>query len=163
MPVGNLSSEADLSRFVENLLMEKYGVVHAHRIAGLPDALAGHFAWEDWTPNYTGFSADPTNTVSRFIQLGKLVIATHREATAGTSNATTFTISAPVAAATITNAQWHVAASVTDNGVALTTPGVVVIASAGTVFQVFSNSAAAAFTAAGGKRVSAFTLIYEAA
>ncbi len=56
-------------------------------------------AWiSTFTTTYSGFSANPTSITTRYIIIGKLVIM-QVSATAGTSNATTFTITLPFAAA----------------------------------------------------------------
>jgi hypothetical protein len=53
--------------------------------------------YKDWIITYTGFSVNPTSVVSRYMQIGKLC---HFwiNATAGTSNSTSFTITLPVPA-----------------------------------------------------------------
>jgi hypothetical protein len=71
----------------------------------VPNAALGG-AWSNWSPTLTGFSANPTNSVYRYIQYGKTVFIAINQGTNGTSNAATFTISLPVTAATITNMQW---------------------------------------------------------
>lgn len=121
----------------------------------------GWVDWFNWTPTLTGFSADPTSTVYRWRAYGQTCKCFIRQGATGTSNATTFTISAPVTAATITNMQWGVLASVTDNSVFLTTPGAVRILSAGTVFDVFKDSSLAAFTNSGTKRVYSANIEYQ--
>jgi len=54
-------------------------------------------AWTSWTPTFGGFSADPTVT-SVYAQIGKIVHVNVNCSANGTSNATSFTISLPVAA-----------------------------------------------------------------
>lgn len=56
-------------------------------------------AWTSFTPTFTGFSANPAATGTRWTQVGKLVIVNY-SCLAGTSNATTLTASLPVAAST---------------------------------------------------------------
>lgn len=57
-----------------------------------------------WTPSMTGFSANPTFTVSRYMQLGKLAIIYWQGLANGTgSGGTTFTMSVPVAPVYKTN------------------------------------------------------------
>lgn len=52
-----------------------------------------------WIPTWTGFSADPTNVVASYSLNGKLCTVT-LFATAGTSNATTTTVTLPFTAST---------------------------------------------------------------
>lgn len=54
--------------------------------------------YSSWVPVFTGFSADPSNVVARYCVIGKVCFF-YFHATAGTSNATTFTMTLPVAAA----------------------------------------------------------------
>lgn len=49
---------------------------------------------QDWTITWTGFSANPTSVTSKYTCVGKEVTI-WIQATAGTSNATTFTITLP--------------------------------------------------------------------
>jgi hypothetical protein len=79
----------------------------------------------------------------------------------GTSNATTFTASAPVAAANITNAVWGTILSVAvDNGTLQTTPGRMTIAAGGTTITLRKDTANGAWTNSGNKRAVGL-LIYE--
>lgn len=121
---------------------------------GFPD-------WFDWAPTFTGFSSDPPNGIYRWRAYGQTIKCFIRQPSTGTSNATTFTISAPVTAVTIASMQWGVAASVTDNGTFLTTPGVLRIASAGSVLDVYKDASLAAFTASGTKRVYSANIEYQ--
>lgn len=115
-----------------------------------------------WTPTFTGFSADPANSICRYVLVGKLCTTFVRMPFAGTSNATGFTVSAPFAAATITNMVWYSQTVFTDNGAGSATLGMVTIQSAGTVFNLFRDFTGATWTAAGDKRAQ-FTIIYEVA
>lgn len=58
-------------------------------------------SWQNWTPTYTGFSADPTGT-GRYYQQGKFG-AIRLQNSPGTSNATDFTLTMPFVAATRVN------------------------------------------------------------
>ena len=51
-----------------------------------------------WSPTFTGFSADPTAVTARYTLAGKMCHC-YFSMTAGTSNATTFTMTLPFAAA----------------------------------------------------------------
>jgi hypothetical protein len=107
----------------------------------------------NWTPVYTGFSADPTATVSRFWIIGKNCYFMHSEATNGTSNANTFYITLPVTAATITNMTWAGACGyAVDNSTALTGAAKWSITSAATYANLNSDMAAGVWTTANGKR-----------
>jgi len=122
------------------------------------------FGWPGWfafAPTITGFSANPTSAAYRYKILGNTVYFVFVQGGAGTSNATTFTISLPVAAKTISNAQWFCnTAPVQDNGVLLTTPGLGIVPSAATVLTLYSRSDLQAWTAANGKYSSGI-IIYE--
>lgn len=55
--------------------------------------------WADWTPSYTGFSADPTTTYARYSQVGKIVVVSWQGLANGTKNgsAGTYTFTLPLA------------------------------------------------------------------
>jgi len=55
--------------------------------------------WFNWTPTFTGFSANPTSLFNRFTITGLTVTLMFRQVNAGTSNSTGFTMTAPVSAA----------------------------------------------------------------
>lgn len=122
-------------------------------------------AWADWTPTLSGWSANPTNSVYRYKQIGKMVVASIRQATNGTSNATTKSITAPVAAATISNMIWAEVCSATDNGSALATSSGASIASGSSTinFSKDLSTTTGGWTASGGHKIQTCTLIYEAA
>jgi len=126
-------------------ITDKY-ISYIENPEGFPD-------WFNWAPTITGFSADPASGIYKWRAYGQTIKCFVRQPNSGTSNATTFTISAPVTAATVTNMQWGVVAPVTDNSVNLTTPGIIRIVSAGTVFDVLKDTAFAAFTNSGSKRI----------
>ena len=134
-------------------ITDKY-ISYIENPEGFPD-------WFSWTPTLTGFSSDPTSSVYKWRAYGQTIKCFIRQGATGTSNATTFTISAPVTAATITNMVWSTAASVTDNGTFLTTPGVVAIITAGTSFSVYKDAALGAFTGSGSKRVYTGNIEYQ--
>lgn len=119
--------------------------------------------WMDHNPQWTGFSANPTNVSSRYMVNYSSCFFKHREGTAGTSNATTFTISLPIDSGTMGNANSRVRSglAVTDNGVALTNPGVISISPSSNTLSVFSNFGFAAFTNANGKRADGIDCIFE--
>jgi hypothetical protein len=120
--------------------------------------------WQDYTPTLSGWSANPTNTVYRYFQVGKVVTLYIRQGIAGTSNATTKSIDLPVTAATKTNASWQATCWATDNGNPLATPSRAVIASAATTITFDKDgSAPGAWTNTLGHRINTCTIIYEAA
>lgn len=122
--------------------------------AGFPD-------WLNYTPTYGGFSVNPSNCVTRFKVSGRQVTVYVSMQTGGTSNATSFTVTAPIAAATVTNQVWFNAwGSAQDNGSYLTAAGRVYISSAGTVFSLNKDMAAGTWTSSGGKGAY-FTITYE--
>src|SRR5262245_14983770 len=113
--------------------------------------------WRQWTPTFTGFSADPTSLVFRYrIRADGMCELRMRMGANGTSSATTFTISLPsFTAQTLTNGSWALmCGAVTDNGTASATPGFVTIASAGTTATVNRDALGTAWTNANGKRIS---------
>lgn len=130
-------------------------------VASLIEGLIG--AWTDYTPTVTGFSVNPPANMYRYKLDGQggCWVAV-RQNTAGTSNATTFTISAPVVARTVTNAIWavHLWGAV-DNGVAINT-GIAYISSGSSTIQLNKDSIGTAWTNSGNKRAD-FMLYYEVA
>ena len=52
--------------------------------------------FQDWTPTFTGFSVDPLGQF-RYVTIGEVVIVIITMTTAGTSNATFFTMTMPFA------------------------------------------------------------------
>lgn len=112
-----------------------------------------------WTPTFTGFSVNPTSVVARYIQIGKLCVAMVVMGGAGTSNATGFTVSAPIQAATVAGMTWMgVCAYAQDNSAGIS-GAYAQIASAGTVFTL-NKATGAVWTGANGK-LADFTILYE--
>jgi len=116
--------------------------------------------WKTWTPTFTGFSADPTNVKARYIRIGDTVTVVIGMS-AGTSDATTFTMTAPFSASadiptTVAPAQ------VQDNGPILNDWGRIFISAGNSGFTFGVNpGVTGGFTASGTKGV-AITFIYEA-
>ena len=120
-------------------------------------------AWDTWTPTITGFSANPTNSVYRYTQVGKTVTALIRQGANGTSNSTTFTVTLPVAASAATNTIAVLFGAGVNNSAGLASPCMVVInASAPTIATMYTDAANTGWAASGGKRITV-TLVYEAA
>lgn len=121
----------------------------------------GFPAYFEWSPSLVGFSANPTNTRYLYnIQNGFCVVHV-RQATAGTSNSTDFTISTPITAATLSNGNWGVVCYQTfDNGAEQLNPGRAIVTSAGTTIIMQRNVASATWTAANGKMATFGNLTY---
>jgi len=117
-------------------------------------------AWQTWSPTITGFSANPTGGIYRYRTIGGETEIEIRQPNDGTSNATTFTISLPVAAATITDMVWQETCRVKNNGTFVAAPGYASITSGGTVIDLFINTGTTAWGAASGKRVDYLRMKY---
>lgn len=74
----------------------------------------GYPTWFDYTPVFAGFAADPANPLSRFCVEGTKCTFAHAH-DPGTSNDVTFTITLPITAAMVANANWNGALGVTYN------------------------------------------------
>jgi hypothetical protein len=104
--------------------------------------------WFSWTPTFVGFSADPSGGTYQFLINGKLLFFNINIGTAGTSNATTYTMTLPFSPGA--NA-WGVIGNVTDNGAA-TGPGRW-LATAGTnVLNLYPTATSSSWTASSTKR-----------
>lgn len=114
-----------------------------------------------WVPTITGFSSAPTGGIYTYNVAGKLVTLFIRMPNNGTSNATGFTLTLPVAARTITNMVWVGYGTVVDNGTTQTAPGMLYIASAGTTLTVYKDAAGNVFTGSGNKRLVYGSITYE--
>ena len=114
--------------------------------------------WQTWVPTYTGFSADPSTITARYILIGKLCTVHLFAAGAGTSNATTFTVTLPFAAAN-TSIQYHHILAV-DNGVVST--GRLALAVNSNIVTLSKAITGTAWTASGTKNAD-FTITYEIA
>lgn len=121
--------------------------------------------WMTWTPTLTGFSANPSSTIYQYRVEGKEIQIRVRQAGDGTSNATTFSLTAPFTAQTLTNGSWQTSSLVViDNGAATTTPGLVSIGSASNSINLRPNTnGSATWTAANGKRVGFFEMRFPLA
>lgn len=119
--------------------------------------------WMSWLPAPTGFSAVPTNTVYRYRIVGKMVEAEGREASAGTSNATTTTWTAPFTAITLTNMSWTGLGRGSNNSANLATTVIGNIASAAATINFFIDPAATAWTGSGTKSITQWRIWYQIA
>lgn len=113
----------------------------------------------NYTPTFTGFSADPSAYISQFTITDRIVTWFFHTDTGGTSNATTYTMTIPVTAKTLTNGVWYFPARTVDNSNNVATPGIGYIASGGTTVALFPDYAYTNWTNSGGKRAK-FTAIY---
>lgn len=115
----------------------------------------------DWVPTITGFSSVPASGIYRFSIVGNVITVMVRQPNDGTSNATTFGITAPVISKNIANFVWNQPmGSITDNGTVVATAGRVAILANSSDLTLYKDMATGAWTNSGGKRAT-FTLIYE--
>jgi hypothetical protein len=113
--------------------------------------------YADWVPTPTGFSANPTNVIARYTLVGKMCTC-YFFATSGTSNATTFTLTLPFAAAN-TQVQTYAIGSVVNNGGSSTAGTCRTIVNSN-VLNIYNGAVGTAFTNTGGKN-TAFVITYE--
>ena len=118
--------------------------------------------WFNWAPTFTGFSSSPLGGIYRWRANGRELKTEIRQPSAGTSNDTVFTMTAPCAAVTITNMSWRGFATVADNGATLTATGSLVISSGSSAIAAYTSaSPASAWTASSTKRIVYGELSYE--
>lgn len=111
--------------------------------------------WFNYTPTYGGFSADPSLVMCRYSISGRTVRFTYSASGDGTSNATTFTISLPVAAYNdgVNGSKWTgMCGYARDNSAALASGARWAISNGGTVINLYPSSTVANWTTSGGKR-----------
>ncbi len=127
------------------------------RIAS-PDGFPNRF---NWTPTLTGFSTNPVSAIYEFTINAGVCTVFVSSPNHGTSNASDYSISAPipakVRATQYWGGSWHTAY---DNSAVLTSPGRTLISSGGTAVLLYKDQAAGTWTASGGKRAY-FQLGYE--
>lgn len=109
----------------------------------------------------TGFSSVPTNSVYQYRTMGRSIIVQIRQATAGTSNATTFTIPSPCPARVLLNGAWSGTMTYQDNGVIATTFGRLLISTAGTEILAYTNALTGAWIDINGKRIITGQIEYQ--
>lgn len=112
----------------------------------------------NYTPTATGFSVAPGVTTCHFTLSGGRLWY-HYRGTSGTSNATTFTLTAPMASHASAGSTAALTQYADDNGVALTAPSVAGITQGSSTVTLTSTYAGGAWTAANGKRAG-FLLSY---
>ena len=123
-----------------------------------------HTRYLTYVPVLTGFSSIPTNCVYRYIIQEHLVTLHWRQLTAGTSNATTFTMVAPISAQNVdANMYWIESIQVDDAGVQQAYPGIAGLQGItdSKTINLYKLWNAAAFTNTGGKRSGAGKLTYS--
>lgn len=119
-------------------------------------------AWKTYTPTFTGFSADPT-VFARYTVVGKLCVVSIATSASGTSNATSFTITLPFNAKTLSGGNFNITiAVITNSGTTSTTPGMIRTQEGSNVATVFRDFVGTAWTNSGGKHAD-FVLSYEIA
>lgn len=119
--------------------------------------------WMTYAPTLAGFSSNPSTTVYRYKVFTDRVRIDLNQGVNGTSNATTFTITAPLARATLTNSFSAVACyAPVDNGTLQTTPAFASLASGASTINVYKNAdgGTTAWTNVNGKRVAHIGLEY---
>lgn len=117
--------------------------------------------WFNYTATATGFSVAPT-AVARFSVTDHTVTVSYISTGLGTSNSTSYSVLAPMAAATITGANWLVSLGTTlDNSGQVTTAGQAgIVSAASSIVLSKTQGTTASWTASNGKGV-AFQIMYE--
>lgn len=126
----------------------------------------GHLAYQKstWTPTFTGFSANPTGGVYRYVLIGKLCTCFVYMPNAGTSNDTKFYLTAPFTAAdTGGNFYWHAAAGIYDNTAWQAAEGSVHIFRSDSTFRVCKSGVDENVWTNSGAKCCWFTITYEIA
>lgn len=115
-------------------------------------------AYTDYTPSFTGFSVAPTSITARYFLSGKMCTVWYTSS-AGTSNATTLTITLPFNASSSAS-QYFISVQATNSGTAATSPGMLVTRTSSNIADVYLTAAAGAWTANGSKNIR-FVITYE--
>ncbi len=115
----------------------------------------------NYAPIISGFAVNPTQASYRFTLTGHKCEVAWRQGVAGTSNATDFSISAPIPALTATNMYWgNCCWGATDNGGVLTSPSSCSIQNGTSTINLFKDLAGGLWTNANDKRADG-SIIYE--
>jgi hypothetical protein len=114
----------------------------------------GFPAFFNYTPTRTGYSANPTTTAFTWRTMGRTIVVTIREGSAGISSSTTKTYSLPanVTAVTLANQLWENFAQVTNNG--SSGGGQLRVSSGATVIDAQNGVNGGAWTASGSAAVN---------
>jgi hypothetical protein len=107
----------------------------------------------NWNANPQGFSAVPTSQTYRWHTKGRTIFCEYVELANGTSNATTFTASGPIAPL---QGVATVAGTLVNNGALLTTAGRMTMSAGSTAIAFRTDMASGAWTNANGKRALAY-------
>lgn len=111
----------------------------------------GYPHWFNFSPTWGGFSVSPSNGFIRYNIVGSMCTYIIMPATGGTSNATSLTITAPVAAAkSHYSAAWI---SGTDNAVNLTTPCHIETIATSATLSAYKTFYQGAWTGSGSKSI----------
>lgn len=120
----------------------------------------GFPVWFNWTPTFTGFSADPAGT-HRWVSISPgLMCMIIRHTANGTSNATTFHISLPCTASA-NSAKYTGPGQVVDNGAVPLTPANMTIAASDTKIIMEKDYGGTGWTNTGNKRLASGTVYME--
>lgn len=121
---------------------------------GFPDVFT-------WTPTHTGISAGPIASVNHFSMVGRKIFLSV-VANAATSNATSWTMTAPLTARTVTNKAWGASLYYLGDNSAIGVYGTgsARIASASNIITLYNGNATGLWTAANFKSAE-FELWYE--
>jgi hypothetical protein len=119
-------------------------------------------AWSTWVPTETGFSAAPASGLYRYRTVGDEIEIEIVEPNDGTSNASGFTVTLPVTAATVANMEWVGMANTRNNSAYVNNPSLAVIASAGTILTFYiSPNRTTTWGTTGGKRCAYLRMKYR--
>jgi hypothetical protein len=115
-----------------------------------------------WTPTITGYSANPTDASYKYKIRTTEVQLIFREATSGTSNATTTTYTIPMATLDMGFSRYVASAIIRDNTATVATPGLATTENASVSLLKFHKDwNAGAWTASGAKSITACQFNYQ--
>lgn len=117
--------------------------------------LGTYTTWASWTPTWGGFSADPAGN-SIWCRIGNVVFCYFNSTANGTSNATTLTMTLPVAPV---NGSRH-PCWVVDGGVVPSTPGEMRLTAGSTTVDFYKTFAGGVWSNSGEKTVY-FSIFYR--
>jgi len=120
----------------------------------------GYPTYFAYTPTFAGFSADPSGVAAKFSVIGASCYFYIYQGGNGTSNATTFTVTAPIANGSGNYVPIHTTAGV-DNGNAITTPPYAYFANGSTTINCFKDHASGVWTNVLGKRITLMSGFYQ--
>lgn len=159
----DLLSTTFQNRYESQFALENYLSI----LGSLPNLCAawvgGHAAfeenrWYDWTPTFTGFSSNPSNPETTFTIINRTCFLRVYMMTTGTSNATGFTMTAPVPSGSnisLNSLAWYV-----DNGANTYGGGMAYLPNASQIITLYTTGGSAGWTNSGSKSAS-FELFYE--